>query len=147
MSVRAVGLVGVHRDHGFTVTEDRDAIGEREHLVEPVRDVDRAHAAAPELVHDVEQHGDLLVGQRGARLVQDEHFGLFAKRLRNLDELALPDAEIADARARAHVDPQRESSLSVSPNMRSWSTKPKRRGSWPRKMFSATVISGTSASS
>ncbi len=43
--------------------------------------------------------------------------------------------------------PQRESSLSVSPSMRSWSTAPKRSGSCPKNTFSATVISGTRASS
>ena len=53
--------------------QDGDAIGEVEDLVHPVRDVEDARAAAPDLAHDLQELVDLGVRQHGRGLVEHEH--------------------------------------------------------------------------
>jgi hypothetical protein len=65
-----------------------------------VRDVDHADAARAEVVEDAEERFDFGVGERGRRLVKDEDARVLRERLRDLDQLLLPDAEVADGRAR-----------------------------------------------
>src|SRR6478752_2966243 len=53
--------------------QDRDAIGEVEDLTHPVRDVEDARAAAPDLAHDLQQLVDLGVRQHRRGFVEDEY--------------------------------------------------------------------------
>ena len=43
------------------------------------------------------------VGERGGRLVHDQHAGVEGDRLRDVDELLLADAQLADRPARVEV--------------------------------------------
>ncbi len=45
-----------------------------------------------------EQHHDLVLGERGGRLIEDEDARVFRERLDDFDELPLPDAEVFAAR-------------------------------------------------
>ena len=64
-----------HRRHQLPVAQHRDTIGELEHLVEVVRDVDDRHAPLLQAVDDLEQSMDVVARQRGRRLVEHEQVG------------------------------------------------------------------------
>ena len=64
-----------HRRHQLPVAQHRDTIGELEHLVEVVRDVDDRHAPLLQAVDDLEQSMDVVAWQRGRRLVEHEQVG------------------------------------------------------------------------
>ena len=53
-SARHVGL------HVFAIAEDRDAVGNGKHLLQPVRDIDDANAVTFQRPDDAEQHVDFL---------------------------------------------------------------------------------------
>ena len=53
--------------------QDRDAVGDLEDLVQAVRDVEDAGAAALHLAHHRQQPLDLVVGEHRGRLVEHEH--------------------------------------------------------------------------
>ncbi len=57
------------------VAQHRHAVGELEHLVEVVRDVQDRHAALAEAVDHVEQPPHVGAGQRRRRLVEDQQAG------------------------------------------------------------------------
>ena len=67
-------------------------------------DVDDAHTAALRLLDHREQTLRFAIGERGRRLVQDQHRQLGAKCLGDLDHLLLGAAEILNALPR----PQRK---------------------------------------
>ena len=70
---RLRGQVGdVARADDAAAAQDRDAVGDVEDLVHPVRHVQDARAAAADLAHDLEQPLDLGVRQDRGRLVEDE---------------------------------------------------------------------------
>ncbi len=52
------------------------AVGDLEHLVEPMRDIDHADAARLQRPQRVEQAVDLVGGKRGRRFVEHEDVGL-----------------------------------------------------------------------
>src|SRR5438067_9830907 len=103
---RLVERDGRVRADGATVAQDRDAVGDSEDLVELMRDVDHADAARAQFVNYAEESFDLGVCERGGRLVQHEYARLLRESLRYLDELLLPDAEVADGRARVEFEVQ-----------------------------------------
>ena len=59
-------------DHA-AAAQDGDAVGQREDLVEPVRDVEHARARAADLADHGEQPLDLVVRQHRGRLVEHQH--------------------------------------------------------------------------
>ncbi len=91
-----VGLLGVERDDALPVAQHGDPIGDREHLVEFVRDVDAGNAAFAVAPDQLEQRDHFLIGERGGRLVQDQDLALLADGSGDLDQLPLPDAQLAD---------------------------------------------------
>ena len=100
------------RAHVLPVAHDRDLVAEREHLLEEVRHVDRprcprrAASATTRM-----QLFDLLRGERGRRLVHDDHPGVAAERPQDLDLLLLGHRQRAGERApgpaRSQSSPQR----------------------------------------
>ena len=83
-----------------SVAQDGDAVGDLEHFVEPVRNVDHADAARLQRPQRVEQPMHLVGRQRRRRLVENEHVGLDAERAGDRDERLLGAAEIAHAHGR-----------------------------------------------
>ena len=79
------------------VLEDRDAVAEVEDLLEPVRHVDDGDTAGGELADDRVEQLDLVVAQRGGRLVHRDDAGVERQRLDDLDDLLLGDGERPDA--------------------------------------------------
>src|SRR5262249_49408075 len=86
------------------IAEDRDPVRDREDLLEPVRDVDARDAALAEVTENVEEDLDLLIAQRGGRLVEDQHARVLGEGFHDLDELLLADAQVTDAGLRVEVE-------------------------------------------
>ena len=59
-------------------------------------DVDDGRALVAEAAEELEQPVDLLLRERGGRLVEDQDARLVGERLRDLDDLPLADAQRAD---------------------------------------------------
>ena len=98
------GRVVHARDRG-TAPDDRDGVGDRQHLVELVRDEDDGQPLAGELAQVAEQLVDLLRYQHGGGLVEDEDAGAAVQHLEDLDPLAVADAEVLHERVRVDVEP------------------------------------------
>ena len=88
----------------LAVAQTDDAIGDRLHFPEPVRDVDDADAGRLQLAHHREQPLRLDLGQARRRLVHDQHARLGAQRTRDLEQLPLPGTQRPDRRVRRHVE-------------------------------------------
>ena len=73
--------------------QDRDPVGDLEHLVQLVADEDDRRALLLEALDDPEQLARLLRGQHGGRLVEDQDLGAAVEGLQDLDALLLPDAD------------------------------------------------------
>ena len=86
------------------VTEDRDAVGDRLHLVELVRDEDHGPALVCHHAHRLEERLRLLRRQHGGRLVEDQDLRLAVERLQDLDALLLAERELPDTRVRVDGD-------------------------------------------
>ncbi len=84
----------------LAIAEHGDAIGDGEHFVEAVRDVDDAAAVRLEQRDDREQALDFPLGQRRRRLVHDDDLRVGADRLRDLDDLLLGHAQRLDEAGR-----------------------------------------------
>ncbi len=82
------------------VAQHGDAVGDREDFFQAVADVDRRHAAAAQVPHEVEQTSGVGLRESCCRLVEHEDLGALGERSGDLDHLLLPDAESADR----HVD-------------------------------------------
>ena len=140
-----------HRRHP-AVAQDGAAVGDRDDLVELMRDVDDRGALRLHAREHREQPLDLAFFQRRRRLVQDEDAALPAQRLGDRHELALGEAErrrpAGPGRGRSRAGP---STARAASRMRARSTRasgPKRRtGRSPSAMFSAIDSAGTSRSS
>ena len=99
-------LLGGLGGHPLAVAHDRHVVGDAQYLVHLVGDVDDADALGRQPVHDAEQVLDLVLGQRGGRLVQHQYLRVVGDRLGDLDHLALGDGQRADDGLRVHVDLQ-----------------------------------------
>ena len=99
-----LGRVGSGDTRNRAVAHDRDPIGDAGDFLQPVRDVDHADAARPEVVDDREEMFGLGRGQGGGRLVEDEDARLGGERLGDGDQLALAEAQAADAEAWVEID-------------------------------------------
>ncbi len=88
---------GLHGAHALAILEDRDAVGDAQHLVEAVGHVDDGPAVLAEGPQDGEEALQLLVGQDGRRLVEDDHAGRASQGLGDLHHLPLRDAQVVHA--------------------------------------------------
>ena len=105
---------GVHGGDPPAVLEHGDPVGEVEDLGEPVRDVQEADAALLEPAHERVEQLDLVVGERGGRLVHDEQPGVQGERLGDLDDLLLRRRRGCRTRASAGEARSRRSTASSS---------------------------------
>ena len=78
------------------VAQDGDAVADLKELRHTMGDIDDAHAIGPQLLDGFEEDLDLLIGDRGRRLIQDQDLGIVGDRLGDLDHLLLGDAQGAD---------------------------------------------------
>ena len=82
----------------LAVAQHGDAVAIVEDLRHAVGDVDDRDALRRQLAHDLEQDLRLALGQRGGRLVEDQHAAVQRQRLGDLDQLLLRDGERAHQR-------------------------------------------------
>jgi hypothetical protein len=68
---RGICVGDLSRSNERAVTQNGNAICDRENLVESVADVDNADAASLEAADDVEKARDVALSQRRCRLVHD----------------------------------------------------------------------------
>ena len=80
--------------------QDRGAVGKREHLGEPVRDVEDGDALGGEPSQRHEQQVRLLRRQHGGRLVHDDELRLLQQAADDFHPLPLADGEVGDAGGR-----------------------------------------------
>jgi hypothetical protein len=92
-----LGGFRIDRRHVAAVTQDRDAVADASDLAHAVGNVDDADAACLDLLDQSEKLLGLAVGQRGRRLVENEHGEVGAERLGDLDHLLLGAREKGDA--------------------------------------------------
>ena len=85
------------------VAQDHHAVGDLEHLVEPVRDVDHPDAARAQPPQRGEQPRHFVGRQAGRRLVQHQDFGVGCQRARDRDQRFLGAREVVDAHVRVDV--------------------------------------------
>jgi len=90
------GFAHLHHRHVGAVPKDRGPVGDLQHLLQVVGDVDDRNPLRLEPPHDLEQHLGLLAGEGRGGLVHDEDLRVQAQRLCDLDHLHLRDAEIPD---------------------------------------------------
>ena len=102
LAVPAAGMV----PDVLPVSQDRDPVGQRDDLVEPVGDVDDRHALRAQLPHEGEEVFHLLVGERRGGLVHDEHVSPQRDGLGDLHDLPGSHAQLAQRPARVHVEAQ-----------------------------------------
>src|SRR4029077_15230742 len=77
----------------LAVAEDRDPVGEIDHLAPAVRGEDHALALLAQIADEPEQPFDLLFGERGGWLVQKEDLGIAKESSRDFDDLAVRQRE------------------------------------------------------
>ena len=85
------------------VAQHHHAIGDLEHLIEPMRDVDDADPAVAQAAQSNEQARHLVGGQAGGRLVEHEDLRLRSQRARDRHQRLLGPAEALDAHIRVDV--------------------------------------------
>ena len=91
--------VGVHsqdRAHVLATPQHGDAVGDRHHLVQLVRDEDDGMTLRPHRLQGGEKLPDLLRRQDGGRLVEKKDSRAPEEDLENLDSLLLTDGELPD---------------------------------------------------
>ena len=131
------------------VTQDRDGVGQLEHLAEEVRDENDRPAARREPRRTISwKRSDLGRRECRSRLVEDDQLRIPCERPQDLDLLLPRDRQRSDDGVRRQLEAGRRydsrSNRRASAPRR---TNPDRRGSVPRKTFSATVRRGTRATS
>ena len=91
-----IGVLRLHVADVFALAEDGDAVGDREHLMQLVRDDDEGFAVGLHVAHDLEQLVRLLRRENGGRLVEDQDVGAAIEHLDDLDGLLLRDGHVID---------------------------------------------------
>jgi hypothetical protein len=71
----------------------RHPVGKREHFIQAMADVQDGNTLGPQPAQQMEQRFGFARGQRGRRLVQDQHAALPAKRPRDADHLPQCDGQ------------------------------------------------------
>ncbi len=112
----------------LAVLEDGDRVAEVEDLLEPVGDVEDGDAALGEAADDGVEELDLVVGQRGGRLVHLDDPGVEADRLGDLDDLLLGDRQRADPLAGADAGDAEAARAAPGCRAASWRCRPSRAG-------------------
>ena len=122
------------------VGEHGDAVADAPDLVEAVRDVDDADALGREPANDVEERLDLALVEDRGRLVHDQQPDVARQRAGDRHDLlrGRPQRPHLRAQRDRRRGPSRASSAADSRYILSRSSSGPRRGSWPRKMLSAT---------
>ena len=82
------------------IAHDRHFVGNRQHLVEFVRDDDDGFSLFAHDSQDVEELFDFMRGQHGGRLVEDQNSCLTVEGLQQFHALLFADGEILDRGAR-----------------------------------------------
>ena len=90
---------------GLAAAQHGDAVGDRRHLVQLVRDEDHRPAVVGHLPQRPEQHLGLLRREHRGRLVEDQDAGVAVERLQDLDPLLLAERELPDPRPRVDREP------------------------------------------
>ena len=85
------------------VAQHHHAIGDLEHLIEPMRDVDDADPAIAQTAQSDEQARHLVGREAGGRLVEHENLRLRGQRARDRHERFLGPAQALDAHVRIDV--------------------------------------------
>ena len=99
------------------VAHHRDALAEREDLVEPVRDEEHRRALRAQRLDDAEEAVDLRLRERGGGLVHDDHARLGRERLGDLDDLLVGDREPARDAVGVELDAELvEQALDLAPH-------------------------------
>src|SRR5918998_6779561 len=105
--------------HDASVAHDRYPVGDAEDLVQLVRDVQDRYALRGEVPYDPEEVLDLLLRERGRRLVHDDHLRVYGERLGDLYPLHLGDRQAGDepvgVGAQAHTLQQTPGLLGLGP--------------------------------
>ncbi len=83
----------------MAVLEDGDGVGQVEDLLEPVGDVEDAHAAFAQTGDDPVEDLDLVVGQRRRRLVHGDDARVVGERLDDLHHLLFGHGQMPDPRS------------------------------------------------
>ena len=116
---RAVGARGRAVRHLAPGAQHRDAVGDRQHLVQLVRDEDDREPVRREPAQHAEQAVHLLRGEHGGRLVEHQDARAAIEHLEQLEPLLLADREARHAPVRRHVEAavghQREQSFARRP--------------------------------
>jgi hypothetical protein len=76
-----------------TIAQHGESVGEAQHLLETVGDVEDSDAVGAEFFHEIEQAVGVLLRERGGGLVEDEDLGGATEGAGDLDELFLRHAE------------------------------------------------------
>ena len=63
----------------MAIAHDRNPVADLEQFVEVVRDVEDRNAGFLQCANDTEQHLDLVIVERGGRLIHDDQLGIQAK--------------------------------------------------------------------
>ena len=85
------------------VPQHREAVADGEDLLEPVRDVDDAHAVRAHPPDQIEQHVDLPLGEAGGGLVHDDDPRLEGHGLGDLHQLLLGGGKPGHGQARIQI--------------------------------------------
>ncbi len=91
--------------------EDRDPVGDLEHLVQLVADEDDRLSLALQALDDLEQLLRLLRSQNRRRLVEDQDLGAAVERLQDFHALLLADGDLLDSRVRIDREAERRREL------------------------------------
>ncbi|MCY1501378.1 hypothetical protein D9M68_354510 [compost metagenome] len=91
----------VERFDGSAIAQDGNLVGDFADLVQLVRDDDRGHSLRAKLHQELQKRIGIGFVERGGRLVEDQEPHLLRKRLGDLDQLLLADADVGDERCRA----------------------------------------------
>ena len=102
---------GLPLGHLAAVAQHGHAVGEGEHLLEAVGDVEDGEALLAQAAQHGEQPLRLVAGQGRGGLVQDQHPRALEQRARDLDHLLLGHAQTTRRRLRMNVAAQRVEDL------------------------------------
>ena len=110
-------LVGSGVAHGLLadeapVAQHHDPVGDAKDLVEAMRDVDHADAAAPQAAHRLEQTLDLVGRQARGRLVEHEEIAIDDERAGDRDQRLLGPGQASHARRLGSMSPPTSASAS-----------------------------------
>ena len=106
-AARACGVAPalVDRRDDAPAAQHGDAVGDRQHLVQLVRDEDDRPPVGRHRAQRLEERARLLRREHRGRLVEDQDARVAVERLEDLDPLLLADRELPDPRARVDGEP------------------------------------------